>query len=37
MSLAERLARTANPDRITAVRDQIQARLIDVLGPLLYD
>ena len=37
MSLAERLARTSSPDRITAVRDQIQARLIDVLGPLLYD
>ena len=37
MSLAERLARTSNPDRLTAVRDQIQARLIDVLGPLLYD
>ena len=37
MSLAERLARSSNPDRLTAVRDQIQARLIDVLGPLLYD
>ena len=38
MSLAERLARTTtNSDRLTAVRDQIQARLIDVLGPLLYD
>ncbi len=37
MSLAERLARTSNPDRMTSVRDQIQARLIDVLGPLLYD
>ena len=38
MSLAERLARTTtNSDRITSIRDQIQARLIDVLGPLLYD
>lgn len=37
MSLAERLARTTDADRMTSVRDQIQARLIDVLGPLLYD
>src|SRR5688500_18655201 len=37
MSLAERLARTTDVDRMTSVRDQIQARLIDVLGPLLYD
>jgi pilus assembly protein CpaF len=37
MSLAERLARTTDTDRLTSVRDQIQARLIDVLGPLLYD
>ena len=37
MSLAERLARTTDTDRMTSVRDQIQARLIDVLGPLLYD
>ena len=37
MSLAERLSRTPDTDRMTSVRDQIQARLIDVLGPLLYD
>ena len=38
MSLADRLARTTtNADRMTSIRDQIQARLIDVLGPLLYD
>ena len=37
MSLAERLARTTDTDRMSSVRDQIQARLIDVLGPLLYD
>ncbi|HET7481751.1 MAG TPA: CpaF family protein [Actinomycetota bacterium] len=37
MSLAERLARTQGSDRLTSVRDQIQARLIEVLGPLLYD
>jgi pilus assembly protein CpaF len=37
MSLAERLSRTPDTDRMTSIRDQIQARLIDVLGPLLYD
>jgi pilus assembly protein CpaF len=37
MSLAERLSRQDRPDRSAEVRDQIQARLIEVLGARLYD
>jgi pilus assembly protein CpaF len=37
MSLAERLSREDRPDRSAEVRDQIQARLIEVLGARLYD
>jgi pilus assembly protein CpaF len=37
MSLAERLARAQRPDRIAEIRTQIQNRLIEVLGPRLYD
>jgi pilus assembly protein CpaF len=37
VSLAERLARTERPDRITEVRTQVQAQLVEVLGPKLYD
>ena len=37
MSLAERLARSQNADRVDQVRDHIQARLIEVLGPRLND
>ena len=37
MSLAERLSRQEQPDRTAEVRDQIQARLIEVLGARLYD
>ena len=37
MSLAERLSRQEQPDRSAEVRDQIQARLIEVLGARLYD
>ena len=37
MSLAERLSRQEQPGRTAEVRDQIQARLIEVLGARLYD
>ncbi|MGH2525708.1 MAG: ATPase, T2SS/T4P/T4SS family, partial [Actinomycetota bacterium] len=37
MSLAERLSRQEQPDRTAEIRDQIQARLIEVLGARLYD
>jgi pilus assembly protein CpaF len=37
VSLAERLSRQEQPDRTAEVRDQIQARLIEVLGARLYD
>src|SRR2546421_4552805 len=37
MSLAERLAKAERPDRIQEVRSRIQERLVEVLGPALYD
>jgi pilus assembly protein CpaF len=37
MSLAERLARADRPDRIEEVRARVQTRLVEVLGPKLYD
>ena len=37
MSLVERLARSQNADRVAQVRDHVQARLIEVLGPRLND
>ena len=37
MSLAERLSRSPNSDRIAQVRDRVQARLIEVLGPRIND
>jgi pilus assembly protein CpaF len=37
VSLAERLARTDRPDRITEVRTRVQAQLVEALGPKLYD
>jgi pilus assembly protein CpaF len=37
VSLAERLSRQEQPDRSAEIRDQIQARLIEVLGARLYD
>ncbi|MGH2808681.1 MAG: CpaF family protein, partial [Actinomycetota bacterium] len=38
MSLAERLARTTqNSDRAAEIRDRVQAKLIEDLGPRLYD
>jgi pilus assembly protein CpaF len=37
VSLAERLSRQEQPDRTAEIRDQIQARLIEVLGARLYD
>ena len=37
MSLAERLARTDRPDRITEVRTRVQAQLVEALGPKMYD
>jgi pilus assembly protein CpaF len=37
MSLAERLAKTERPDRMTEVRTRLQNRLVETLGPRLYD
>jgi hypothetical protein len=37
MSIAERLARTQSTDRIAEVRAHIQSKLIEDLGPKLYD
>ena len=37
MSLAERLAKSDKPDRIVDVRLRVQTRLVEVLGPKLYD
>jgi pilus assembly protein CpaF len=37
LSLAERLARTDRPDRLLEVRTRVQARLVDAIGPKLYD
>jgi pilus assembly protein CpaF len=37
MSLAERLARQDRPDRSTEIRDRVQERLVEALGPRLYD
>ena len=37
MSLAERLARGDRPDRLAEVEGRLQTKLIEVLGPRLYD
>ena len=37
MSLAERLARVDRPDKLEEVRTRVQERLVEVLGPKLYD
>ena len=37
MTIAERLARAERPDRIQEVQARIQERLVEVLGPALYD
>jgi len=37
MSLAERLAQTERPDRVTEVRARVQHQMIEALGPALYD
>jgi pilus assembly protein CpaF len=37
MSLAERLAKSTQKDRITEVRVRVQDRLVETLGPKLYD
>src|SRR2546422_10541567 len=37
MSIAERLAKAERPDKIAEVRGRIQERLVEVLGPALYD
>jgi pilus assembly protein CpaF len=37
MSLADRLAKSQQRDRITEVRIRVQERLVEVLGPRLYD
>ena len=37
MSLADRLAKAQQTDRIAEVRTKVQERLVEVLGPRLYD
>ncbi|MGH2791583.1 MAG: CpaF family protein [Actinomycetota bacterium] len=37
MSLAERLSKAQLPDRLAEVRARLQTRLVEVLGPRLYD
>ena len=37
MSLADRLAKAQQKDRIAEVRTKVQERLVEVLGPRLYD
>jgi pilus assembly protein CpaF len=37
MSLADRLAKAQQRDRISDVRTRVQGRLVEVLGPRLYD
>src|SRR3990170_4179406 len=37
MSFAERLVKKESSDRVTAVREHVQARLVEDLGPRLYD
>jgi pilus assembly protein CpaF len=37
MSLADRLAKSQQKDRIAEVRTRVQERLVEVLGPRLYD
>src|SRR5690349_518033 len=37
MSIAERLARSGRLDRLAEVRSHVQARLVESLGPKLYD
>src|ERR671935_1328862 len=37
MSLADRLAKAQQRDRIAEIRTRVQERLVEVLGPRLYD
>ncbi len=37
MSLADRLAKAQQKDRIAEIRQRVQERLVEVLGPRLYD
>jgi pilus assembly protein CpaF len=37
MSLAERLSKAQLPDRVAEVRARVQSRLVEALGPRLYD
>ena len=37
MSLADRLQKAQQRDRISEVRARVQERLVEVLGPRLYD
>jgi pilus assembly protein CpaF len=37
VSLAERLAQVERPDRINEIRNRLQGRLVEGLGPKLYD
>src|SRR6266508_5748079 len=35
--MAERLAKTDRPDRVYEIRNRVQERLVETLGPKLYD
>jgi pilus assembly protein CpaF len=37
MSISQRIGRIDRPDRTTEVRDRVQVRLVESLGPKLYD
>ena len=37
MTLAERLSKADRPDRVTEIQTRLQARLVESLGPRLYD
>jgi pilus assembly protein CpaF len=37
VSIAERLAKAERPDRVAEMQSRIQERLVEVLGPALYD
>ena len=37
MSLAERLANATPKDKVAETRARVQARLVETLGPKLYD
>jgi hypothetical protein len=37
MSLQERLAKTDRPDKLTEIQGRVQDKLVETLGPKLYD